>query len=319
LRLPAWYRQGIALRNALFQQVWLTGRSAVVNIPGSSVETATDGQSQIVSLLLESHTNPEDVDRAMRGLLDLRHNGLWPCPCDDAEALDALVAYANLQPVPPDFRASAEMPGAHLTAHFRGFGQTQVKQQIPAAKLTAGKSTIILRTSDRGTLHYVIVYRYGLQGAQPGVYAGIRLERILRAANDPHELARFGLGEPAAALTLDAAHVYEIEDRITTDHPINDVLLTDPLPAGFEAVDTSFRTATHAFAPGQDNWQIDYQQIYRDHILAFAQHLEAGVYSVHYLVRSVTPGTFSWPPAEVHPQYAPEDFGRTAAGSLTIH
>ncbi|MBE9104245.1 hypothetical protein IQ229_04605 [Nostoc cf. edaphicum LEGE 07299] len=53
-----------------------------------------------------------------------------------------------------------------------------------------------------------------------------------------------------------------------------------------------------------------------DRIIAYADHLEPGVYSLHYLVRSVTPGTFSWSGAEVHLQYAPEEFGRTAESIL---
>ncbi|MBD2214675.1 hypothetical protein H6G27_33225 [Nostoc linckia FACHB-104] len=33
-------------------------------------------------------------------------------------------------------------------------------------------------------------------------------------------------------------------------------------------------------------------------MIAYADHLEPGVYSLHYLVRSVTPGKFLWPGAE---------------------
>jgi alpha-2-macroglobulin len=95
-------------------------------------------------------------------------------------------------------------------------------------------------------------------------------------------------------------------------------LITDPLPAGFEAVDTSFQTATPYFQAQQDSWQINYQTIYRDRIVAYADHLEAGVYNLHYLVRSVTPGTFLWPGAEVHLQYAPEEFGRSASSTLMV-
>ena len=53
-------------------------------------------------------------------------------------------------------------------------------------------------------------------------------------------------------------------------------------------------------------------------IIAYADHLEPGVYSLYYLVRSVTLGTFSWPGAQVHLQYAPEEFGRTAESTLTL-
>ncbi|MDZ8138565.1 MAG: hypothetical protein RM049_25195 [Nostoc sp. DedQUE04] len=56
----------------------------------------------------------------------------------------------------------------------------------------------------------------------------------------------------------------------------------------------------------------------RYRIIAYADHFKPGVYSLHYLVCSVTPGTFSWPGAEVHLQYAPEEFGRTAESTLIL-
>jgi len=46
--------------------------------------------------------------------------------------------------------------------------------------------------------------------------------------------------------------------------------------------------------------------------------LEPGAYSLHYLVRSVTPGTYLWPGAEAHLQYAPEEFGRSASSTLIV-
>ena len=53
-------------------------------------------------------------------------------------------------------------------------------------------------------------------------------------------------------------------------------------------------------------------------MVAYGDRLDAGVYSLHYLVRSVTPGTFEWPGAQVHLQYAPEEFGRSASSSLEV-
>ncbi|MDJ0735417.1 MAG: hypothetical protein QNJ47_15390 [Nostocaceae cyanobacterium] len=55
-----------------------------------------------------------------------------------------------------------------------------------------------------------------------------------------------------------------------------------------------------------------------DRIVAYGNHLEPGVYSLHYLVRSVTPGTFRYPGAQVHLQYAPEEFGRAAESGLIL-
>jgi uncharacterized protein YfaS (alpha-2-macroglobulin family) len=55
-----------------------------------------------------------------------------------------------------------------------------------------------------------------------------------------------------------------------------------------------------------------------DRIVAYANHLEPGVYHLHYLVRSVAPETFIYPGAEVHLQYIPEEFGRTADFTLIL-
>ncbi|QLE42119.1 hypothetical protein FD723_17965 [Nostoc sp. C052] len=55
-----------------------------------------------------------------------------------------------------------------------------------------------------------------------------------------------------------------------------------------------------------------------DRIIAYADHLELEVYSLHYLIRSVTPGTFSWSNAQFHLQYTPEEFEPTAEYTLIL-
>ncbi|MGA7937802.1 MAG: hypothetical protein WCA35_29910, partial [Kovacikia sp.] len=67
-----------------------------------------------------------------------------------------------------------------------------------------------------------------------------------------------------------------------------------------------------------DSWQLAYQTLYKDRVVAYGDRLEPGVYTLHYLVRSVTPGTFLYPGAEAHLQYAPEEFGRSAASTLEV-
>jgi hypothetical protein len=112
--------------------------------------------------------------------------------------------------------------------------------------------------------------------------------------------------------------VFDIDLEIISDRPVNNVQITDYLPGGLEAVDTSFQTATNYFQPQADSWEIDYQRIYSDRIVAYADRLDAGVYHLHYLARSVTPGTFFWQGAEAKLQYEPEQFGRCASSSLEV-
>ena len=49
-----------------------------------------------------------------------------------------------------------------------------------------------------------------------------------------------------------------------------------------------------------------------------AESLLPGVYELHYLVRSVTPGAFAWPGAHDYLQDAPEEFGRSAGTTLNV-
>jgi uncharacterized protein YfaS (alpha-2-macroglobulin family) len=147
---------------------------------------------------------------------------------------------------------------------------------------------------------------------------GIRIDRKLHPVNNQSVLATIGFTATKAALTLPAGQVYDVELVIVADHPLDQVVITDPLPAGMEAVDSSFKTATPYFQPLASAWDIDYTEIYRDRVVAFADRLGPGVYSFHYLARTVTPGTFLWPGADAHLEFAPEQFGRTASSTLRV-
>ena len=106
-----------------------------------------------------------------------------------------------------------------------------------------------------------MTYSYRLAGAAPGRLNGLRVTRVVREANTAPVLATMGLLAPSASLTLAPAHVLDIELQIVTDHPVERVLITDPLPAGFEAVDTSFATTSKALQPAGSIWSIGDQRI----------------------------------------------------------
>ena len=156
------------------------------------------------------------------------------------------------------------------------------------------------------------------QCSVPGRLNGLRITRLVREANTTPILATLGLTAPATSLTLPAAHVYDIELQIVSDHPVERVLISDALPAGFEAVDTSFATTSKALKSPATDWKIGDQQIRVDRIEAYADHLDAGIYRLHYLARTVTPGTFAWPGADAHLVDRPDEFGRSATSVVVV-
>ena len=321
LRSDAWHARALQLRDQLFEQVNLSARHATVDVRGAFGEDDVAGQSQMLGLAIASGTPQEDVDRLLQTLLDQRHNGRWGCDCDDAEAMNALTLYAAQNATPPNFTATATLPASPpkvAQTVFRGYATTIATTSLPIDEVLRGPSTVKLAMAGSGTLHYAVALRYRVPDATPGVYQGLRIDRIVRPAGSKDALASFGLALPGTPPSVEAGKVFDVEDRVVTDHPVDSVLVIDPLPAGFEAVDQSFRTASPADLEGADSWNVDYQSIYKNRVVSFTSHLEAGSYAIHFLVRSVTPGTYAWPGASAELQFAPEEFGRTASSQLVV-
>ena len=320
-QFPEWQNQAQIMRVEFQKNIYETGRTAVVNLPKtwSWMSSNTVTQAQALQLFIDQKTNPEIIDKLLQSLLNLRRDGTWESSYNNAQSLTALVAYSQLQPTPPNFMTTVKLANQKLgETRFNGYQNPNLQINIPMNQLPQGKRDLWLQKSGRGRLHYLVAYKYRLQGNQLGRFNGLRVTREISKVNEEKIIQKTGMYAFDKPLTLQPGQVFDIGLEIITDHPVDHVVIKDQLPAGFEAVDDSFQTATPALQAKADNWQLGYKTIYKDRIISYANHLEPGVYSLHYLVRSVTPGTFIWPGAEVHLQYAPEEFGRSADSTLNI-
>ncbi|WP_448571032.1 alpha-2-macroglobulin family protein [Trichothermofontia sp.] len=318
---PDWQPEARSLTTQVQENLAESGRSTTVNLPRTWrwLSSPTVAQAEALHLALEQSADATTLDRLLQGLLNQQREGTWGNSYDTASALSALVAYSQTQATPPNFTATARLDRKTLLeAAFQGYRQPNASVSVPMAGLPKGKHNLQLQKTGEGTLHYLVAYRYRLEGNPPGRLNGLRVSRSLHPANDKKVLQQFGLFAPNQPLALPPGQVFDVGVEVITDHPVDHVLITDPLPAGLEAIDASFQTSTPFFQAQADSWQITYQTIHRDRVMAYADHLEPGVYALHYLVRSVTPGTFLWPGTEAHLKYAPEEFGRAAAATLKV-
>ena len=137
--------------------------------------------------------------------------------------------------------------------------------------------------------------------------------------------------------------------RITVPGERRFVALTDPLPAGLEAVDLSLRTAGQLPGPGAavpergersedgddefggydydwyyGSWDagwwspFDHKEMRDDRVAYFATVLWTGRYTATYVARATTPGTFVRPPAHAEEMYNPAVQGRSDGGVFTV-
>jgi uncharacterized protein YfaS (alpha-2-macroglobulin family) len=110
-----------------------------------------------------------------------------------------------------------------------------------------------------------------------------------------------------------------VEVRLTLDVPEESwyVIVDDPLPAGFEALNERLGTTSHAAAVSETpvlHWQ-DYgynrKEVHDDRVSFFVTHLASGEHTVSYLARAVTDGSFTALPAHVFSMYEPEVWSRS--------
>jgi len=300
----------------LAQRIYLTGRYANIQTPSLWYGSPIEAQAAYVELLSARGAGTNDQDRALRALVAQSCRCGWPALSDTAAALTAIVAY-SVQTQAPNFAVAITVDGKTV-ATGGPFNYAAATRTFTLPALSKGSHALVLRKSGSGVLHYVVSYTYKLAANAPGRLSGLRVIRTIHPANQSTVLATVDIAPQSDALQLAAGNVYDIGVRIAVDHPVDRVVITDPLPAGFEALDTSFQTTASYYQPLTQAWQIDYQQVYQDRVTAYAQHLDPGVYMLHYLVRSVTPGDYIWPGANAYLLDAPEQFGRSAFRSVKV-
>ncbi|MDR1608699.1 MAG: hypothetical protein LBT38_09890 [Deltaproteobacteria bacterium] len=119
-----------------------------------------------------------------------------------------------------------------------------------------------------------------------------------------------------------------VKVTVTFMTPINrhNLILEDPIPAGFEAINFSLKDSDQTLIPllskdedsGQRRSWFEHEEFWPNRVMATARYLPAGVYTYTYLIRPATPGVYMVPGPKVEEMYSPENFGRGAGVKLTI-
>jgi uncharacterized protein YfaS (alpha-2-macroglobulin family) len=159
---------------------------------------------------------------------------------------------------------------------------------------------------------------------QEGLNAGIEIARRYE------RYVENGTGSPATTFAAGDLVRVTLTLRVTQERKF--VAVTDPLPAGFEPVETWFDTTARSLRSStrdtssrdisSDSPDLSWSSWWRnggfehverhdDRVQLFATRLAEGVHEFSYVVRAATAGTFRTAPAHAEEMYEPEVFGRT--------
>jgi hypothetical protein len=208
---------------------------------------------------------------------------------------------------------------------FRGRSTEAKSKDMPMPQVlslgTPGTQIpIVFERQGTGTLFYLMRLRYASteMKLQP-MDVGFHIERSYRVQ---------GSSEPATS--FNAGDLLEVTLSIRNTKERRFVAVTDPIPAGTEAVETAFATtADRAREQQQQNetqsfwawWQrggFDHFERHDDRVDVFATRLGEGDHEYKYLLRATTAGVFIASPAHAEEMYEPEVFGRTATSVIEV-
>jgi len=219
--------------------------------------------------------------------------------------------------------------GQHLgdgQVNANNLDQTRTLQvSIRDALKSSANELLVTRSSSEGTL-YTSAYlrKYVDPSTLAPVSHGIVVSRDYFAIN-PVTL------KPTDR-RIDSAKVgdyVQVKLNISLEQYASYLAVEDPLPAGFEAVDTSLQTSSQAATgPNLDTtadpfsepywWYWGHSEIRDDRVALFSEWMEKGTYEYTYVMRASVAGSFHSLPADVYEMYNPQVLGQSAGGMFTI-
>ncbi|MEY2152549.1 MG2 domain-containing protein [Rhodanobacter sp. 115] len=275
-------------------------------------------------------TTPQKL---MRWVASRRRNaGGWPNSQENVFCTSAIVHYADAyEPPVHDLSAQVQWPGkAPATATFAARSTPGTSISAPAA--APGQNfNVDVTHGGQGRLYYNVLVSYAMApDALPPADAGFTLKRSY-AVQRGRDWVPVG---PASVLKRgDIVRVALDVDAPTERHH---VVVTDPLPGAFEAVNRQLATAaqtTPSAQPGLSVLMFDsgpwpnmsivdggfyHRETAFDAVRFYADDLPPGHYRLVYSAQVIAPGRFIAPAPQVKEIYQPDVFGRGAPQHLRV-
>ena len=273
----------------------------------------------ILQALLETGTTNPLLPNTARWLVEKRRAGRWASTQENFFVFYALNDYYSVyEKGRPDFAAKIILAGKTLLEEtFRSVSQT-ARASTGLAGFPAGRE-LPLRFEKAGTgmFYYGLRLTYAPLGTLPPRDEGFAVFKKIETLD----------GKPIEFVKAGSLAVVTLEVAVPKESLF--VVVEDPLPAGFEAVNPNFRTESEeqqrklqALAAEDENrpWWDGFRhvELHDNRVLLFADSLRTGVHTYRYLARALTVGTFVAPGVKVEQMYAPDVYGRSAEQAVKV-
>ncbi len=276
-----------------------------------------------------------DLRAMVRWMLASRKDGRWGNTQENALGMEALVTYYRVHEAEiPDFTSTVAFGADTLfkKQQFKGRSTNAASKDVPMATLLGGNpagGTQDLNFSKSGTgrLFYTARLRYAVDAPRQQAFdSGFAITRTYQRTEAGSNAVT---GAPATAYAAGDLVRVTLSFDLTKERRY--VAVVDPLPAGFEPVESWFATTARDLAARTDDenrptdwWLVleqggfDHVERLDDQVRLFATRLGEGHHEFSYIVRATTAGAFTAAPARAEEMYEPEVYGRTPTAAISV-
>jgi len=259
-------------------------------------------------------------DQVMRWLVQERSKKSKPTTHENAFVFDAFQTYyKKYEKEEPDFVARFILDGKEiLKQSFKGRTNEPPQKSLFSLESIQRDTLLPIKISKvgKGRLYYVLRMSYAFKENPAALDEGFYIWKEILTF-DGKLVRRFKRGELYKVIL----HIVVPETRLFA-------VVEDPIPAGFEVVQTYFATESEEvkrkhreeMRQRKGHWwgSFDHEERYDDRVLLFAQHLFPGEHIWIYFVKATTGGRFLLPSTKSEEMYSPELFGVTPQKFMEI-
>lgn len=268
-----------------------------------SLASSVKRAALVLMAFLEYDPGNSNIPLLVHQLNQARTNGCWLTTHDNAFAVMALGRYMEqLGDEPDSFTAHISMGAFNEVIGAEGAGHPVV---LPEPGI------LMVTNSGPGPVYA----GWHSRGVPPAAKAGGAADSLLKL-----QRRILGLdGKPVNLARVTGGDVLVVELRVDTmDQEIDNLVVEDLLPAGFEIESPNLKTSeVLPDLGGKEGLPVRHHEMRDDRMLVFLnKYRGSGTY--HYLVRAVSAGTYVLPAAAASCMYNPGIYSRTDSGNITI-
>ncbi|TAH48647.1 MAG: hypothetical protein EYC68_20280 [Chloroflexota bacterium] len=298
----------------------------------------TNTRTTAIVLYGIARVNPQNalLKNAVRWLMTMRAQGHWETTQETAWSVLGLTEFMRASgELNADYAYQVALNNKTLTEQKVTKENVAENQTLNVAMqdllLDTANELLFTRTDGAGNLYYSAFLNYylpaeNLPALNRGVIAARQYFKVDQATLKPtNELIT----------TANVGDYVQVKLTIVANTDLNYLLVEDPLPSGFEAVDTSLKTTSAGASAPELEKQLsectDCAEFYHpywyywsnselrdDKVALMANFLSRGTYEYTYLMRASVSGDFTALPTFAQQMYEPDVFGRGAGSEFEV-